>query len=72
MHSILPVEKNRTTTPGQFIANVPVLRDKDFPHLFACTESAEKPACSIRILLLTRGFGRTLEYFCTFSAFSLA
>ena len=31
----------------------------------------DKVADNIRTLLLTRGFGRTLEYFCTFSVFSV-
>jgi hypothetical protein len=35
------------------------------------TENAEKVACSIRTLLFTQGFGKTLEYFCTFSVFSV-
>ncbi len=33
--------------------------------------SATKPPFSIRSLLLTRGFGRTLDYLCTFSVFSV-
>ena len=35
-------------------------------------ENTEKVAFSIHTLLLTRGFGRTLEYFCTISVFSIA
>jgi hypothetical protein len=35
------------------------------------TEYTEAIACSIRTLLFTRGFRRTLEYFCTFSVFSV-
>ncbi len=36
------------------------------------TEVTEKIADSIHTMLLTQGFGRTLEYFCTFSVFSIA
>jgi hypothetical protein len=35
------------------------------------SENAEKIAYSIRTLLFTQGFGRTLEYFCSFSVFSV-
>ena len=35
-------------------------------------EPTEKIAYSIHTLLFTQGFGRTLEYFCTFSVFSIA
>ena len=34
-------------------------------------ENTEKVAYSIYTLLFTQGFGRTLEYFCTFSVFSV-
>ena len=34
-------------------------------------ENTEKVAFSIHTLLLTQGFGRTLEYLCTFSVFSV-
>lgn len=34
-------------------------------------EISEKSAYSIRTLLFTQGFGRTLEYFCSFSVFSV-
>ena len=34
-------------------------------------ENTEKVAYSIRTLLFTRGFGKTLEYFCTISVFSI-
>lgn len=33
--------------------------------------AAEKVAYSIHTLLLTQGFGKTLEYFCTISVFSV-
>jgi hypothetical protein len=33
--------------------------------------ATEKVTYSIHKLLLTRGFGRTLEYFCSFSVFSV-
>jgi hypothetical protein len=67
MNGILPVEKKRTTASAQFVAN-PLT-----PH----TKSSMQPlaegkiGCSIRSLLFTQGFGRTLEYFCTISAFSI-
>lgn len=35
-------------------------------------EVADNSLRSIRAMLLTQGFGRTLEYFCTFSVFSIA
>ncbi len=35
-------------------------------------EVTENSVRSIRTLLLTQGFGRTLDYFCTFSVFSIA
>jgi hypothetical protein len=35
------------------------------------TEHAEAIPCSIRSLLFSQGFRRTLEYFCTFSVFSV-
>ena len=34
-------------------------------------ENTEKVAFSIHTLLLTQGLGRTLEYLCTFSVFSV-
>jgi hypothetical protein len=34
-------------------------------------ENTENVAFSIHTLLLTQGFGRTLEYLCTFSVFSV-
>ncbi len=34
-------------------------------------EKTEKSFISIRVLLLTQGFVKTLEYFCTFSVFSV-
>jgi hypothetical protein len=36
------------------------------------TDVTEKSFRSIRNLLLTQGFGKTLEYYCTFSVFSIA
>ena len=62
MHGILPVEKYRTTAQVQFIAN---------PLLPRTAKNTEKVAYSIRTLLFTQGFGKTLEYFCTFSVFSV-
>jgi hypothetical protein len=62
MHGILPVEMKRTTARAQFIAN---------PLLPRAAENTEKVAYSIRTLLFTHGFGKTLEYFCTFSVFSV-
>jgi hypothetical protein len=35
------------------------------------TDVSRNSFASIRSLLLTRGFGKTLEYFCTFSVFSV-
>jgi hypothetical protein len=35
------------------------------------TEHTDKCTLSIRTLLLIRGIGGTLDYFCTFSAFSV-
>jgi hypothetical protein len=40
------------------------IKDKD--------QFSENSIRSIRTLLLTQGFGRTLDYFCTFSVFSIA
>jgi hypothetical protein len=34
-------------------------------------EKTEKIAYSIHKMLFTQGFGRTLEYFCTISVFSM-
>jgi len=34
-------------------------------------ENTEKVAYSIHNMLFTQGFGRTLEYFCSFSVFSV-
>jgi hypothetical protein len=67
MNGILPVEKERTTAPAQFVANL----------LTSLTRSPMQPlaegkvGCSIRYLLFTQGFGKTLEYFCTISTFSI-
>lgn len=36
------------------------------------TDVTEKRLHSIRTMLLTQGFGRTLDYFCTISVFSIA
>jgi hypothetical protein len=72
MPGILPVEKYRTTALEQYIANLLTPRAKSSLQLLASAESAEKAACSIHTLLLTQGFGRTLEYFCTISVFSIA
>jgi hypothetical protein len=36
------------------------------------TEVTEISLRSIHTMLLTQGFGRTLDYFCTFSVFSIA
>jgi hypothetical protein len=74
MHGILPVEKFRTTTRAQFIrrANRRYHQSRRLSHMKKlATENAEKVACSIRTLLFTQGFGKTLEYFCTFSVFSV-
>lgn len=62
MHGILPVEKYRTTAQVQFIAN---------PLLPRAAKNAGIVSYSIRTLLFTRGFGKTLEYFCTYSVFSV-
>lgn len=35
------------------------------------SEGADNSLRSISTLLFTQGFGRTLEYFCTFSVFSI-
>jgi hypothetical protein len=68
MNGILPVEKKRTTALAQFVANLLT------PHTrIPMQPLAEgKVGCSIRTLLVTQGFGKTLEYFCTFSVFSLS
>ena len=71
MYGILPVEKNRTTAQVQFVANQ-LLRGTDrSPQAPAGAGCTGEFACSIRTLLLTRGLVRTLEYFCTISAFSI-
>jgi hypothetical protein len=74
MHDILPVEKYRTTTRAQFIrgATRRCSQNRRNSHMKKrSAKNAEIVAYSIRSLLFSQGFGKTLEYFCTFSVFSV-
>jgi hypothetical protein len=72
MNGILPVEKNLITVQVQFDANASIPRGRSSLHPLAGIESTEKISGNILTLLLTQGFSRTLEYFCTISVFSIA
>ena len=71
MRSILPVDKNSTTSPARFAANLLIPHTRSTLQPIADAEFTEKVGYSIRTLIFTQGFGRTLEYLCTFSVFSV-
>ncbi len=70
MSGILPVKTRRTTASNKILEKSVLSRARKQTMTPSCDFAGES-ACSIHDMLMRQGFGRTLEYYCTLSVFSV-